>query len=91
MVAATIFTSSSRRSYTFPLVTRWSFGPSYLGLPKQLKDIQQLLDQRSEADMAYANPTIVECIPLKELVNWSMWDAKVPLVVNTMMEMYESV
>ncbi|MBA0554582.1 hypothetical protein Golob_013678 [Gossypium lobatum] len=35
--------------YTFSLVTRWNFRLSYVGLPKQLKDIQLLLDQRPEA------------------------------------------
>ncbi|MBA0680556.1 hypothetical protein Goari_012248, partial [Gossypium aridum] len=50
----------------------WNFRLSYVGLPKQLKDIQLLLDQRPEAKfewMSYIDPTIVECILPENLAN----------------------
>ncbi|MBA0628674.1 hypothetical protein Godav_023357 [Gossypium davidsonii] len=39
--------------YTFSLVTRWNYGPSYVRLPEQLKDIRLMLDQRSEVEVSY--------------------------------------
>ncbi|MBA0648088.1 hypothetical protein Goklo_015874, partial [Gossypium klotzschianum] len=75
------------------IISTWNYGPSYLSLPKDLEDIRLLLDQRSEAEfewMSYANTDVISCIPLKVLRNRQMWDAKVPLIVYTMMEMHKT-
>ncbi|MBA0729298.1 hypothetical protein Golax_023185 [Gossypium laxum] len=72
VVAAPFLRPRVDASYTFSLVTRWNFRLSYVGLPKQLKDIQLLLDQRPEAKfewMSYIDPTIVECILPENLAN----------------------
>ncbi|KAK5770941.1 hypothetical protein PVK06_047105 [Gossypium arboreum] len=53
MMAATIFRPRVDTPCTFPLVTRWNHGLSYVGLPEQLENIRLLLDQRSKADASY--------------------------------------
>ncbi|MBA0670429.1 hypothetical protein Goklo_025513 [Gossypium klotzschianum] len=78
--------------YTFPLVTRWNYGSSYVGPTKQLEDIRILLDQRLKAEfewMLYADPNIIECVPVEFLAIRSMWEAKVPLIVYVAVEMHE--
>ncbi|KAH1038977.1 hypothetical protein J1N35_040720 [Gossypium stocksii] len=40
--------------------------------------------------MPYANPDIIECVPLEFLAIQSMWDVNVPLIVYAMVEIHES-
>ncbi|PPR88795.1 hypothetical protein GOBAR_AA31894 [Gossypium barbadense] len=40
--------------------------------------------------MSYADTDIIPCILSEVLTNQGMWDAKLPLVVYVMVEMYES-
>ncbi|MBA0736672.1 hypothetical protein Gogos_010195, partial [Gossypium gossypioides] len=64
-----------------------------MGLPDELEDVRMLLDQRSEIEFEwklYTNPEIISCIPSKVLDNREMWDANVPLMVYTAVEMHES-
>ncbi|KAK5846857.1 hypothetical protein PVK06_003158 [Gossypium arboreum] len=72
--------------YTFPLVT------SYMRLPEQLEDIRLLLAQHTETDfewMPHADLDIIKCIQPEFLAIQSMWDVKVPIIVYTMVEMYQ--
>ncbi|MBA0634167.1 hypothetical protein Godav_029487, partial [Gossypium davidsonii] len=38
--------------YTFPLITRWNYSASYVGIPTVLEDIGLLLDQRPKAQVS---------------------------------------
>ncbi|MBA0777879.1 hypothetical protein Gotri_005841 [Gossypium trilobum] len=79
--------------YTFPLVTRWNHRPSYARVPKEMRDIQLLLDQQSEAEFVwtpYKDPTIRECISSEFLVNPNIWHMNLSLVVYVNVEMHES-
>ncbi|KAG8485719.1 hypothetical protein CXB51_019081 [Gossypium anomalum] len=79
--------------YIFSLVTRWNHGPSHMGLPAKLQDIQLLLDQQSEVElewMRYEDPTIREVIPDEFFVNSNIWHVNVPLVVYATIEIHET-
>ncbi|KAG8472835.1 hypothetical protein CXB51_034769 [Gossypium anomalum] len=68
--------------YTFPLITRWNHSASYVGIPISLEDIRLLLDQRSEAQTPYEDPTIRAVIPDEFFQNPNIWHIKVPLVLD---------
>ncbi|MBA0702629.1 hypothetical protein Goari_022144 [Gossypium aridum] len=70
----------------------WNYGLSYVGPTKQLEDIRLLLDQRLKAEfewMLYADPNIIECVPLEFLAIRSIWEVKMPLIVYVAVEMHE--
>ncbi|MFQ6671314.1 hypothetical protein Gotur_035899 [Gossypium turneri] len=67
--------------------------PSHVGLPIELKDIQLLLDQRSEVDFewtSYDDSTIREIISEEFFVNPNAWHVKISLVVYATVEMHEA-
>ncbi|MBA0778240.1 hypothetical protein Gotri_006131 [Gossypium trilobum] len=68
------------------LPDKWNYGSSYARLMKELRDIQLLLNHRSEAK----DLTIRECIPSEFLVNPNIWYVNVPLVVYDTIEIHES-
>ncbi|KAG8478972.1 hypothetical protein CXB51_028855 [Gossypium anomalum] len=79
--------------YTFSLVIRWNHSSSYEGIPTVLKDIQFLLDQRSEAHFQwtpYKDPTIRAVIPDEFLHNPNIWHVKVLLVSYATIEMHQT-
>ncbi|KAH1082284.1 hypothetical protein J1N35_022045 [Gossypium stocksii] len=59
--------------YTFPLIK------SYVGIPITLEDIRLLLDQRSEAQTLYKDPTIRAIILEEFFQNLNIWHDKIPL------------
>ncbi|MBA0788899.1 hypothetical protein Gotri_027017, partial [Gossypium trilobum] len=66
---------------------------SHVGLPTELKDIQLLLDQQSEADfewIPYEDPTIQVVIPDEFFVIPNAWQVKVPMVVYVTVEMHKA-
>ncbi|MBA0553994.1 hypothetical protein Golob_013129 [Gossypium lobatum] len=91
-VPIVIFTSSTELLDTFPLITRWIHGPSYARLPTELRDIQFLLDHRSEEEFEwtpYKDLIIKECIIEEFFMNPNIWHVKMSLVVYAIVEIYE--
>ncbi|XP_052477755.1 serine/threonine-protein phosphatase 7 long form homolog [Gossypium raimondii] len=79
--------------YTFPLITRWNHPACYARLPSTLKDIQLLLDQRSEAELEwtpYEDPPIRAVIPEEFLQNPNAWHVKVVLINYATVEPHQS-
>ncbi|MFQ6625540.1 hypothetical protein Gotur_005034 [Gossypium turneri] len=79
--------------YTFPLITRWNHLASYIGIPTALKDIRLLLDQRLEAQFQwtpYEDPIIRAVISDEFFQNPNIWNVKVPLVNNAIVEMHQT-
>ncbi|PPR81843.1 hypothetical protein GOBAR_AA38873 [Gossypium barbadense] len=76
--------------YTFPLITRWNRPATFARLPTSLEDIRLLLDQRSEAQTPYEDPTIQAVIPDEYFQNRNGWYVKVSLVNFATVEIHQS-
>ncbi|KAH1129591.1 hypothetical protein J1N35_000969 [Gossypium stocksii] len=79
--------------HTFPLITRWNYSASYVGILTYLEDIRLLLDQRSEAQFQwtpYEDLAIRVVIPDEFFQNANIWHVKVPMVTYAIVEMHQS-
>ncbi|KAH1083130.1 hypothetical protein J1N35_022891 [Gossypium stocksii] len=79
--------------HTFPLITRWNYSASYVGIPTSLENIRLLLDQRSEAQFPWTpyEDSAIRAVILDEFFqNSNIWHVKVLMVTYAIMEIHQS-